>query len=195
MIDRLKQKGMGIIQVLEYPQVLNALNAIKLIRSKSKKHGPSGAVANLTAKIDVTMAKIDQGQQPNPHIQSIYEKIREMNTIITQVGSIAHTIGDNLIKLEDKVGQVSQTALRLAIVDSDVKKVRRLVKEFGADFISKATWGELRANAALHLASEYAKKTEILDVILKTGKFDINGVNNVCRQPKVRLDGKLAMGQ
>jgi hypothetical protein len=35
MIDRLKQKGMGIIQVLEYPQVLNALNAIKLIRSKS----------------------------------------------------------------------------------------------------------------------------------------------------------------
>jgi hypothetical protein len=101
-------------------------------------------VANLLKRIEADMAKTYRGQhQPNPHNQSIYDKIREMQARKAEVGSIAHTIGDDSIKTEDKVGQMSQTALRIAIEDSDVEKVRSRFKEFGADFISKATWGEM----------------------------------------------------
>jgi hypothetical protein len=60
-----------------------------------------------------------------------------------------------------------------AIAHSDTEKVRNLI-EMGAD-ISKVTWGGLNA---LHVASQHAQKTEILDVILATGDFDINGRNN-----------------
>jgi ankyrin repeat protein len=177
IVDRLNQKGMARIQVLQNPKVLDELNAIK--QSLSNEHGPAAQVANLLKRIDAAMAKPDRGQhQPNPHIQqSTFEKIREMKTRKAEVGSIAHTIGDNTLNMRRKVGQMSQAALRLAIENSDVEKVRNLFKEFGADFITKATWGEYEMNA-LHVASLSAKTTEILDVILETGKFDINGLDN-----------------
>jgi ankyrin repeat protein len=64
--------------------------------------------------------------------------------------------------------------IRSAIEDSDVQRVRKLI-ETGVD-ISQAKWGR-KANA-LHVASQYAKTTELIDVILETGQFDINGVDN-----------------
>ena len=74
------------------------------------------------------------------------------------------------------VEQMSSWALiiRSAIEDSDVQRVRKLI-ETGVD-ISQAKWGR-KANA-LHVASRYAKTTELIDVILETGQFDINGVDN-----------------
>ncbi|XP_046649305.1 ankyrin-3-like [Daphnia pulicaria] len=176
IVDRLNQKGIARIQVLQNPKVLDELNAIKQILSN--EHGPAAKVANLLKRIEADMAKTYRGQhQPNPHNQSIYDKIREMQARKAEVGSIAHTIGDDSIKTEDKVGQMSQTALRIAIEDSDVEKVRSRFKEFGADFISKATWGEMGTNA-LHLASFYAKTTDLIEFIRETGKFDINGTDN-----------------
>jgi ankyrin repeat protein len=44
------------------------------------------------------------------------------------------------------------------------------------------TWGENGANA-LHLAAANEKTTDLIDVILETGKFDINGVDNDGRTP------------
>jgi ankyrin repeat protein len=61
--------------------------------------------------------------------------------------------------------------LKEAIKHSDVEKVRNLI-EMGAD-LGKTTWR--KGVNALHVASRNAKKTEILDVILETGDFDING--------------------
>jgi len=68
-------------------------------------------------------------------------------------------IDENLVK----------ALLENAIVHLDAEKVRILI-EMGAD-LSKTSWG-VETNA-LHVASKYAK-TEILDVILATGEFDIN---------------------
>ncbi|XP_046451149.1 serine/threonine-protein phosphatase 6 regulatory ankyrin repeat subunit B-like [Daphnia pulex] len=66
---------------------------------------------------------------------------------------------------------VNKAVLNMAIVDSNMVMVRFLI-ETGAD-ISTVTWGEEGWNA-LHAASIGAKKTELLDVILATGKFNIN---------------------
>lgn len=120
-------------------------------------------------------AGCDRYKQPNRHIEATYEDFRETNTFKANVGGIAHFLGDNAIKMEDKFGQVFQLALSNATVNSDVKTIRRLSKRFGADF-SKVTWGGGRN--AFHAASHFAKTTEILDVILATGDFDINGVDN-----------------
>ncbi|XP_046651126.1 serine/threonine-protein phosphatase 6 regulatory ankyrin repeat subunit B-like [Daphnia pulicaria] len=68
--------------------------------------------------------------------------------------------------------QVVKAALDKAIIDSEVGMTRFLIEK-GAD-ISTVTWGAEGWNA-LHAASIDAKTTEILDVILETGKFDING--------------------
>jgi ankyrin repeat protein len=48
--------------------------------------------------------------------------------------------------------------------------------EDGQD-VSATKWGGKGANA-LHLASFYAKTPDLIDALLETGKFDINGVDN-----------------
>ncbi|EFX83084.1 hypothetical protein DAPPUDRAFT_240584 [Daphnia pulex] len=58
---------------------------------------------------------------------------------------------------------------------SDMKTIRFLI-ENGQD-ISASTWGENGANA-LHVAAANKKTTELIDVILANGQFDINGVDN-----------------
>jgi ankyrin repeat protein len=64
--------------------------------------------------------------------------------------------------------------------DSDIKTIRLLI-ENGQD-ISAMTWGENGANA-LHLAAAGEETTDLIDVILETGKFDINGVDNDGKTP------------
>jgi ankyrin repeat protein len=65
--------------------------------------------------------------------------------------------------------------------DSDNVKTIRLLIEDGQD-VSAMTWGGNGANA-LHLAAADEKAAEFIDVILETGKFDINGVDNDGRTP------------
>ncbi len=64
--------------------------------------------------------------------------------------------------------------------DSDIKTIRLLI-ENGQD-ISAMTWGENGAKA-LHLTAADEETTELIDIILETGKFDINGVDNDGRTP------------
>jgi ankyrin repeat protein len=59
--------------------------------------------------------------------------------------------------------------------DSDIKTIRLLI-ESGMD-ISAMTWGENRTNA-LHVAAANEKTADLIDAILETKKFDINGVDN-----------------
>jgi ankyrin repeat protein len=59
--------------------------------------------------------------------------------------------------------------------DSKIKTIRFLI-ESGMD-ITTMTWGENRTNA-LHVTAAYAKTTDLIDVIVETGKFNIKGVDN-----------------
>jgi ankyrin repeat protein len=58
--------------------------------------------------------------------------------------------------------------------DPKIEMIRFLI-ENGMD-ITTLTWGENGTNA-LHMAAANAKTTDLIDAILKTGKFDINGVD------------------
>jgi ankyrin repeat protein len=59
--------------------------------------------------------------------------------------------------------------------DFDMQTIRFLIEN--KQDISAMTWGGNGANA-LHLAASHAKTPDVIDVILATGKFDINGVDN-----------------
>ncbi|XP_046649266.1 serine/threonine-protein phosphatase 6 regulatory ankyrin repeat subunit B-like [Daphnia pulicaria] len=61
------------------------------------------------------------------------------------------------------------------IKDSNVRMIRELINK-GLK-ISAEKWGESKMNA-LHVASFHAKTTDLIDVILETGEFDINGGDN-----------------
>jgi ankyrin repeat protein len=174
-------KEMASKKQVQNPRVLEELNAAKqqdkLRHSKSSnEYGLGGAMANLMEKKGAAVeAGTERYKQPNRHIPSMYEKIREINNFKAKIGGIAHIIGDNTVKMEDKVGMVFTMTLVNAIMNSDVKTIRKLLKEFRAD-ISTLKWEEQRCNA-LHLASEFAKTTNLIDFILETDKFDINRVD------------------
>ncbi|EFX68804.1 hypothetical protein DAPPUDRAFT_114255 [Daphnia pulex] len=98
--------------------------------------------------------------------------------LLTEKGVVSQTVNclnDEKVENDVTSGHIVEM-LAGAIVDSDVKFVR-LLTQTGTD-ISTVTWGEGGWNA-LHIASTVAKTTEILDVILETGKFDINGNNSL----------------
>jgi ankyrin repeat protein len=90
-------------------------------------------------------------------IEKILEKLLEMG----------------YFQMNDEYGRKIEK-MPLALEDSAVQIVRKLI-EMGVD-ISQAKW-ERKANV-LHVASQYAKTTELIDVILETGQFDIDGVDN-----------------
>jgi ankyrin repeat protein len=88
-------------------------------------------------------------------------------------------------EVENKPEKVEKAALALrnAITDSEVETIRNLLTTAqGLDIISAVIWGEEGMNA-LHLASRHAKTTDVIDVVLETGKFDINGVDNDGKTP------------
>ncbi len=60
-------------------------------------------------------------------------------------------------------------------MDSDAESVRLLLTN-GAH-VTALTWGKFGANA-LHVASLEAKTTNVIDAILETGNFNINGFDN-----------------
>jgi ankyrin repeat protein len=84
----------------------------------------------------------------------------------------------NLLKAKGAVERENKPdamALDHAIKDSNVRMIRELINK-GLK-ISTEKWGESRMNA-LHSASFHAKTTDVIDVILETGEFDINGGDN-----------------
>ncbi|XP_046452784.1 putative ankyrin repeat protein RF_0381 [Daphnia pulex] len=83
---------------------------------------------------------------------------------------VENFLSDGTIPIEDKIDKISEEYLLSAIKDSDVESVRLLLKN-GADI---RAWEETGANA-LNFASFLAKTTDVIDAILETGKFDING--------------------
>jgi ankyrin repeat protein len=87
---------------------------------------------------------------------------------------IENLLSDATVPNEDIIARIKEEHLYTAIYDSDVERVRRLLKN-GADISSVR--GKNGSNA-LHVASLKAKTTDLIDVILETEKFDINGVNN-----------------
>jgi ankyrin repeat protein len=91
---------------------------------------------------------------------------------------IENFLNDDAVPIKDKVSRISESEeyLLTAIKDSNVENVRILLKN-GADISACCAAGEKGTNA-LHMASNYAKTTELIDVVRETGEFDINGVDN-----------------
>ncbi|XP_046634899.1 serine/threonine-protein phosphatase 6 regulatory ankyrin repeat subunit B-like isoform X2 [Daphnia pulicaria] len=87
----------------------------------------------------------------------------------------AKFLSDDTKTMEAKIDKISERKEYVvsAIRDSNVASIRILLKSGAGD----RTWGEEGANA-LHLASLSAKTTDLIDAILETRKFDINGVDN-----------------
>ncbi len=90
------------------------------------------------------------------------------------VVEIENVLSDATVPNEDQIARIKKENLISAITDWDVESVRLLLKD-GADISSCC--GEMGTNA-LHMASCFAKTTELIDVVLETGIFDINGVDN-----------------
>lgn len=171
VLKRLVEKGIFNNEDAQNPQVLEALNAIKprvaqdRHSESSNEHGLGGAMANpMEEKGDVEAGTV-RDKQPNRYCKQFNAK----------GGSFAHIVVDNAVTMEEIGDRLLKMTLANAIANSDVNKACNLLKEFGEQF-SKGTW-EGRRNA-LHMASQNAKITEILDVILKTGKFNIDGVDS-----------------
>jgi ankyrin repeat protein len=73
-------------------------------------------------------------------------------------------------------------ALDGAIRDSDVEMIYTLI-ENGLN-ITTVTWNKKNMNA-LHVASFLAKTTDVIDVVLQMGEFDINGVDDDGLTPQI----------
>jgi ankyrin repeat protein len=91
----------------------------------------------------------------------------------------AEPTAPNCTTADDNNENMVKKVLEEAIRNSDAEKVRNLI-EMGAD-LGKTTWR--KGMNALHEVSFYAKTTDLIDAILETGKFDINGVDNDGRTP------------
>ncbi|EFX83086.1 hypothetical protein DAPPUDRAFT_100990 [Daphnia pulex] len=117
-------------------------------------------------------AELDKGKCDEMHLASRYA---EMKGIVDNLlGTVLHGTTAPNCTSDDNNENMAKEVLEEAFIHSDVEKVRILI-EMGAD-LSKTTWGGGRN--ALHAASIGAKTTEILDVILATGEFDINVAKN-----------------
>ncbi|XP_046654818.1 ankyrin-1-like [Daphnia pulicaria] len=104
------------------------------------------------------------------HLTATFEKITGLIDSLQETNPYAGPTAPNCTSDDNNENMVKEV-LKEAIRQSDAEKVRNLI-EMGAD-LGKTTWR--KGVNALHVASRNAKKTEILDVILETGDFGING--------------------
>jgi ankyrin repeat protein len=102
------------------------------------------------------------------HGKRIAKLLKEKGVVSQNANSLNDEKVENEVTIENNVKGI----LQKAFLDSEVGMARFLIHT-GVD-ISTVTWGEEGWNA-LHMASICAKTTEILDVILATGQFDIKG--------------------
>jgi ankyrin repeat protein len=105
-----------------------------------------------------------------------YESFRKLlkYTSSNAEDEIERVLSDATVPIEDQIARINEENLISAIRDSDVETLGFLLKN-GAD-ISNARGRD--GENALHVASRYAETTDLIDFILETGKFDINGVDN-----------------
>jgi ankyrin repeat protein len=104
-----------------------------------------------------------------------YDSLENLMLTFSHTDEIENFLSDTTKTMEDKISKFSEEYLISVILDSDVESVRRILLNNGAGIGSAG--GENGENA-LHLASFLAKTTDLIDAILETGEFDINGVDN-----------------
>jgi ankyrin repeat protein len=143
-----------------------------LDRAKYNKKGHGERIANLLKEKGAVEREL-----PKRNNKSL-EKLLNY-TSRNAADEIENVFSDATVPVEDQIARIKEEHLISAIRYSDVESVSVLLKN-GA-VISSAR-GEDGGNA-LHLASRYAKTTNLIDVILETGKFDINGVDIDGRTP------------
>jgi ankyrin repeat protein len=173
-------KGMDIFELLvNHPDVdvncldkwgQNALDKAKFYNA----HGHGERIANLL-KEKGAMEREDRLFKGNN--ESLKKLVNYTSS--NAADEIENVLSDATVPFENQIARIKDEHLVSAIEHSDLERVRLLLKN-GAD-ISSAR-GEDGMNA-FHVASRYAKTTDLIDVILETGKFDINGVDNDGRTP------------
>jgi ankyrin repeat protein len=137
------------------------------------KEGNGERIANLLKEKGAVEREKKLPKGNNESFEDSLEKLLNY-TSRNAKDEIENVLSDATVPLEDQIARINEEHLISAIEYSNVESVRRLLKN-GAD-ISRAR-GEDGMNA-LHVASLYAETTDLIDVILETGKLDINGVDN-----------------
>ncbi|XP_046643226.1 serine/threonine-protein phosphatase 6 regulatory ankyrin repeat subunit A-like [Daphnia pulicaria] len=168
-------KDMDIVELLlNHKDVdVNLMNedvSSALCYTKYNAHGHGERIANLLKEKGAVER---ENGLPHRNNDSLEKLLRTFSH--TQPDEIENLLSDNTKTMEDKISKFSEENLISVIMNSDVETLCRLLKN-GAD-ISRGKYGKYGKNA-LHLASRYAKTTVVIDAILETGKFDINGVDN-----------------
>ncbi|EFX83083.1 hypothetical protein DAPPUDRAFT_240585 [Daphnia pulex] len=134
--------------------------------AKGNTHGHSERIAN---RLKEKSAVERENKQPNNEIlKKINRKPRKVETVLS----------DGTIPVEDKIAKISEKYMASAIRDSNVENVGLLLKK-GTEISAV----EEKGTNALHLASLFAETTDLIDVVLESGKFDINGTDNVGSTP------------
>jgi ankyrin repeat protein len=87
---------------------------------------------------------------------------------------IAKRLREKGEKATDCINRPESIPARLDAITNSSVKTTRILKENRLD---NAAWGENGTNA-LHVAAADAKTTDVIDAILETGTFDINGVDS-----------------
>jgi ankyrin repeat protein len=143
--------------------------------AESNKHGFGERIANLLKEKGAVGRenRLPKGniQMKNPEIS--LEKLVNY-TSSNAADEIESVLSDATVPIEDKIARINEEHLISVIIDSDVETLRLLLKN-GADINSAR--GKYGMNA-LHVASLKGKTTDLIDVILETEKFDINGVDS-----------------
>jgi ankyrin repeat protein len=133
------------------------------------KHGLGEAIANLLKEKGAVKR---ENLLPEGNNESLKKLMRTFGN--QKADEIENLLSDNTKTMEEKISKFSEEYLISIIIDSDVETLCRLLKN-GADI--SACCGEMGENA-LQLASFHAETTDVIDIILETEKFDINGVDN-----------------
>jgi ankyrin repeat protein len=139
-------------------------------------HGHGERIANLLLK----GKSVGESENELAKGNNDYLKKHMRDYLNEKPSEIENCVADDTIPIEAKIDKILENKdyVVSAFKYSDVESVRRLLKN-GAD---TKIWGEQGGNA-LHLASLNAETTDVIDVVLETEKFDIDGVDNKGRTP------------
>ncbi len=172
-------KDMDIVELLlNHKDVdvnyLDNLGVSALFHATLNKHGLGERIAN---RLKEKGALERENGLPYRYFDSLAKLMLTFSHI--KPDEIDNFFSDNTKTMEDKIARIKKKYLISAIEYSDVERVRLLLKN-GANINSARRENGINA---LHLASFHAKTTDLIDTILETGKFDINGTDNKGRTP------------
>ncbi|XP_046649363.1 uncharacterized protein LOC124340776 [Daphnia pulicaria] len=136
------------------------------------KDGNTAYIAGLTNTLNTTLALMPKLINTYNYWDSVGRGAQNLKQIIANQSKKSDVV---TAKVDDQTKQIATRTVLKAIYDSDVEKIRALIKN-GLDLSTEA-WGESKKNA-LHVASYYAKTTDVIDFIVESGDFDINVLEN-----------------